>query len=267
MEPSAAIAIIETDLRELARSVLGEKFGAKWIEAVLDTDAIAELEGRREEERKRRSPAIVVEDLIAYTHAYELQTMIERRWELFATSLGKKREFTVLMDKVNDYRNAPAHSRELLPYERSLLEGIAGEVRTKVIAYRSSQAPDASYYPIIESVRDSFGTSASLRSPIHAADVTVTGRRLHVGDVVRFECRGWDPQSRKLTWVLSNIGAETIAKAAGSEVVIELVVRDQNVGAGFYPHIRVVSAGRYHRHEGYDQEVIFHYAVDPPGPS
>lgn len=252
MEPSAAIAIIETDLRELARSVLSEALGANWLEAVLDRNAISELEARREEERKRREPVAVDEDLLAYTYAYELQTLIEKRWDPFAPALGAKREFSVLMDMVNDYRNAPAHSRELLPHERSLLEGIAGEIRTRVTAYRSSRGPDASFYPIIESIRDSFGHTPESLDPDNLAYVD-TGRRLHVGDTVTFECRGWDPQGRDLLWGLRVALLKHGPSASGTEAVLEWVVSEAEVGVNCQADIFMSHAGKYHRHTYADQ--------------
>jgi Swt1-like HEPN len=164
MEPSAAIAVIETDLRHLVRVVLEKAHGSDWLAKNLDAATIHRLQERLEEERKRRAPAKVSSDLMAYTHLYELRTVIEKNWQEFSPALGEKKEFVVLMDKVEDFRNAPAHSRELLPHERSLLDGIAGTVRTQVAMYVSSQDPDKRHYPVIESIRDSFGNEPTPES-------------------------------------------------------------------------------------------------------
>jgi hypothetical protein len=221
VDPSEAIAIIETDLRELAKVVLTSARGGDWLQSTLDPAEIDELQGRLEEERKRRTPAVVPDELIAYTHIYELRKIIEKNWQFFAVALGEKKTFVVFMDKVEDYRNAPSHSRELLPHERSLLEGIAGEIRSRATAYRSSQAPDASYYPVIESIRDGFGNTPD-RLSTEVATTTEVGVRLRPGQVLRFECRGWDPQGRELIWRIGRVFA-SYAKgdpARGPSVVL-----------------------------------------------
>jgi hypothetical protein len=264
MEPSAAVAVIETDLRVLTRVVLQEVDGPQWMEKDLDAGTLESLEARREEERKRRAPSGVPADLLGYTHLYELRTLIEKHWTAFAVALGQKREFAVLMDKVEDYRNAPAHSRELLPHERALLEGIAGEVRSKVTAFRSQRGPDASYYPVMESIHDSFGNEADLSSRNLGSVAVHTGLRLRPGDVVRFEARGWDPQGRELTWEYGPIFAGQGGAVTGTEVAFDWVVREEDVSVGWFLEIQVTSSGRYHRHRSYDDRVTFHYAVDPP---
>jgi len=266
VDPTQSIAIIETDLRELARAVLSEVHGPGWLEEAFDSDAIGELRGRLEEERKRRAPVAVPEDLLSYTHIYELRKMIEKEWALFAPSLGERREFSVFIDKVEDYRNAPAHSRELLAHERSLLEGIAGDIRSRVTKYRSTRAPDASYYPVVEWVRDSFGNTNDGTSMLGMLD---TELRLRPGVVLTFDCRGWDPQGREITWRVSQVPGftdfrEDVPTVTGTTASLEWTVAEQDVGMNFYLHVSMRSSGPYHRLGSYDQDVSFHYIVDPP---
>ena len=97
------------------------------------------------------------------------------------------------------YRNASAHSRELLGHERAFLEGIAGIIRTKVTMHRSAMDSNRKHYPVIESVRDSFGNAATQLDPNGIATLE-THITLQVGDVVTFEANGWDAQGRDLSW-------------------------------------------------------------------
>lgn len=262
MEPSAAIAIIETDLRHLVGVVSSRKHGPDWLEERVDAALLETLRSRLEEEAKRRRPARVQTDLASYTHLYELRRIIEEDWQTFSEALGEKRAFVVLMDKVEDFRNAPAHSRELLPHERSLLEGIAGYVRTQVTTYLSAQSPDTRHYPVIESVRDSFGNQPAMRG---AGDPTSleTGLILQVGAEVTFEARGWDPKGRELTWQFG-LNWEPRGIATGSEAAFTWTVDEADVGRNCYFVVTLKSPGPYFRHTGYDQRVDMMYEVEPP---
>lgn len=263
VEPSAAISVIETDLRRLVRVVLQSSIGENWASKVFDGQVSEKLRERLEEEKKRRDPATVPTDLTAYTYLYELRNVIEKRWDFFSKALGAKREFSVLMDIVEDFRNGPAHSRELLPYERALLEGIAGKVRTQITRYVSSTSPDAKHYPVIEWIRDSFGNELS--SPgAGSSNYVQTGLRLQVGDTVAFVARGWDPQGRELTWRWGRTFASLGPKVGGTEVAFTWKVTKEDVGERFFIEIDLIGAGPYHRQGGYDDRVAFHYAVEPP---
>ena len=260
MEPQAAIALIETDLRALVRSVLTDE---QWRSA-LGGGKTEDLQKRQSEEAKRRSPAVVPSDLLQYTHFYELRQIIVAKWDQFAAALGKKRDFEVWADQIEDFRNAPAHSRELLPFERSLLEGIAGAVRTRVTMFRSSQDSDMSYYPVIESVTDSFGHRLEQISTdgVTAAQFTTTVR-LRPGQEVTFQARGWDPQGRELTWGLA-AGNRHLESVVGNEVDVTWTVGESDVARYCHIYLSLTSSGKYHRYTSLDHQVVFRYQVDPP---
>lgn len=267
VEPGAAIAVIESDLRRLTERVLSAALGQGWLKDVLTADKLHELERRRGEERKRRSPAGVPDALLAYTHVYELRRIIESQWEDFKPAFGDRKEFAVFLDKVEDYRNAPAHSRELLPHERHLLEGIAGFIRTQATRYVSETDRDAKHYPIIEWVRDSFGNELEPDLTTFGTDRVDTGLRLQVGQVVRFECRAWDSQGRTLLWRWSPPGLVaqgTAFLARGAEAELEWLVREDDVQQDAQVSIMLLSEGRFHRHGSFDQHVGFYYDVEPP---
>jgi Swt1-like HEPN len=263
MESSASIAIIETDLRHLVTAVFRQKYGQSWQSQALQEPVRAKLQERHDEERKRHFPAAVPSDLMSYTHLYELRQIIERNWGEFASALGAKKEFMVLMDKVEDFRNAPAHSRELLPHERTLLEGIAGEVRTKVTVHLSQQSADTRYYPVIESVRDSFGNEAHNLDSTQSL-VCNTGLRLKVGQDVLFECRGWDPHGRTLTWMWGTNKGVDRNGGEGNEVSFTFTPQPEDVGLNCVIAIDMSSDGQYHRHQIFDQRATFSYDVEPP---
>lgn len=257
MEPGQAIAIIETDLRRLIRAAMRNE--GNWLTRAFGEEAVAELGARQLEESRRRSPAVVPSDPLEYTHLYQLRTLINKNWQLFASPLGAKKDFDVLIGIVEDFRNAPAHSRELLPHERLLLEGIAGKIRTQVTNFVSTQSADAKHYPIIELVRDSFGNTAS-----ESKQIVATGLTLQVGDVVTYQCRGWDSQGRELTWRWGVTSAISGPATTGTEVEIQWVVKPEHVASFVHLEIQLLSNGQFHRHRFYDDEATFRYTVDPP---
>ena len=53
MEPSAALAVIETDLRHLVRALLAKAHGSDWLAKSLHAAKVDELQARLQEERKR----------------------------------------------------------------------------------------------------------------------------------------------------------------------------------------------------------------------
>lgn len=271
MDPTAQIAIIETDLRRVVQAVLGGTDNSTWIRDVLAPGTVDDLNSRRKEEMERRAPAGVPQSLLAYTHFYELRKIIEKNWEKFAPVLGAKKEFVVLADIVEDYRNAPAHSRELLPHEVAMLQGIAGTIRTQVTVFLSTTSPDRKHYPIIEAARDSFGNEMSESISFDNDAIVSTGLRLNIGDEVSFDLRGWDPQGRELTWTMEMYPHQPGNRSdgicwKGTEVVLHWTACEEHVAAHTMVQISVQSSGSYHRYQGYDARVTFNYAVDPPDP-
>lgn len=266
MEPSAAISIIETDLRYLVAEVREGQVGREWLVSVLGEPAVAQIEQRRHEESKKREPSVVTGDLLEYTHIREIRKCLDSLdWGRVEATLGPKRKFDSLLDLVENYRNPVAHSRQLLPYERALLEGVAGLIRTRATLHRSSMDTDQKHYPLIESARDSFGNAFAKIEPLDSMATHRTGMTLQVGDVVTFEVKGWDAQGRDLRWRIQNgLAGRKIAEGAGTDVSMDWVVQESDVA--IYVSIAVVlsSSGRFHRHTHHDQMILFTYSVDPP---
>lgn len=256
MEPSEAVNVVESVLRDAIRGVLGEAW--RDVPGV----NVPTLEERRVEEGKRRNGAVVDEDLLAYTHLWDLQEIVLRRWEQFKPIFKDQSRFKVYMGRLDDFRNAPMHSRALLPFERDLLSGIAGEFRNVLTLWRSEKAPDMSWYPRIESITDSLGNSLNLNQAI-----VVVPARLQVGEVLTFRCVGWDPQDRELTWTLKaqSLVSPELDRQTGGEATLTWRVQDQHVAESSIVVIEMRSSGKYHRHmTGIDANVTALYAVEPP---
>lgn len=254
MEPTEAINALEVAFRDLIRMVWGDQ----WLEK--SKLPRAPLEAKLNEEQAKRRGAKVSTDLLDYTEFTQLGNVLLANWGDFAPALGKKKYAEAYIDRLNGLRNAPMHSRVLLPFERDLLAGLVGEFRNLIAIYRSERGPDMQYYPVIESAVDSFGNSS--------LGMNETGIRLKIGDVVSFSCSASDPQGRELTWEISSQLTPTvlnkIARQRGNEVALDWIVDEREVGEEVRIVITVTSSGKYHRRSGHDDARFFSYSVDPP---
>jgi hypothetical protein len=200
---------VEVVLRGLIAQVLEAEFGSEWIEKCGTVEKIQRWRDRREEERKKRDGTVIEERLIFFADFTDLLPIIKKHWPLFKPCLGDKKTFEAYMGRLEDFRNAPMHSRTLVDFEQNLVDGMTGEIRNKVTLFQTEANAADRHFPRIEFVRDSFGRVAA-DGQLLPPDITV-----HPGDEVVFECSGWDPEDRPLKWRWGVIGGE-IAEAEGA---------------------------------------------------
>lgn len=269
LEPSTAVTTLEAALRQLMAREYERVFGATWLESV-STDGQREKwqELYEEEARRRHGVAVVPQAGLAYSELSHLVAIAEGNWEPLSAALGARKKILPLLEHVVRLRNSAQHSRELMPFERDLVAGVAGLVRNEVTLHMSSQDPAGDFYPRIESAYDSFGAQVVIVSPEDQnagsvnSDVT-----LHPGDVVTFTATGTDPQSRDLLWRLypySSVETPWVRAGSGETVGLEWVVADEHVQIHLTVGLQLVSDGQHHRAGLYDQMVFFYYRVDPP---
>lgn len=272
MEPTDALRSIETALRLVIRDVLGE---TEWLLAPGAPEE-ARLRERRAEEDRRRDGATVSSNLLDYTETYHLTAIVERNWEKFQPVFRDKGRTPAFFGVIEDVRNSIAHSRDLVPFERDLISGIAGQIRNQVSLFRSSQTQSARYYPLIESVSDNFGrTGQRIGSSYLSFDSTAP--RLEVGDVLTFTGTAFNGRGKIVKWqLLPGIGsiidantASAIEVAEGDAVTFDYTVQERDIGEHFPVHILITTDSKYHRSTlphrwPYDDNWGFVYAVNPP---
>lgn len=266
LEPAHALGVIENALRIAIRERL-----PTW-QTALGEEAVQRLQEKADEEDKRRDGTVASKDLLDYTETYQLTTLILKHWNSgdFKPVFDDKPRTTVWFGVVSDYRNAVAHGRQLLDYERDLLSGVAGQVRNQVALYRSSATSQARYYPLIEHAEDSFGRAAERGLAVGPQG----GLRLDVGDTLSIRASAV-PSTRNfdLRWTLDvkpfsdpALGvSEGEVVVVGPEVEIQYVVRPEDVREGTFVRLVLASKSQYHRHhEGYDDAVWWPIVVNPP---
>lgn len=269
MDPAEAVATCEQAIRQLVRHVVSSTEGLT-LEALAGEKAISRWRERADTEAKKRQPRGVVvtsSELLDYSDLFALIELLHKSWEKFKLALGKEKEVLALLKRLDDMRNTIAHGRELLPFEKELAAGIAGDIRNRVTIYMSSRDEDDDFYPRIESLTDDFGSAADCeRTVIHSRATLQTNITLNVGDRVRFVCHGTDPQGRTLLWRLSTRSlGRTGLTAQGNDVEFEWVVATTDVSKSTYVTIELAADGTaYHRWRTHDGQVAVRYEVKPP---
>lgn len=200
----------------------------------------------------------VEERLLYYADFYDIKTILDKRWELFAPALGEKKTMAVWLEELEKLRDPDAHRRELLPHQKHLALGISGEIRGRIVRYRSKQETADDCFPRIESARDNFGNIWTQGQKLHTA---ITETHLRPGDQLDFIITAADPLGEKLLYRMDIKGNS--GPWQESEV-FSLTVTEQHIGRYFKIDLHVKSQRQYHAHNSYDAWVEFMYTVLPP---
>lgn len=277
LSPSEALRTCERALRQLMRHAYRAEWGDDWLAHVASEELRDKWTARKRDEtqaRASRGVAQLPDDELEYAQLFELRDIAYRHWSPLHPALGDRKETAVLLKRFDRLRNSVAHSRDILPFERDIMSGIAGEIRNKVTIYMSSQDPAGDYFPRIESITDSFGNTfngSDPNSPNAFISTIQTGLGLRVGDTVTFDCVGTDPHGRELEWELhhSNMAQRsTVERARGQQATLVWKVEDKHVriNATVVLLLTTVDA-TYHRFNGYDEQVdwIFDSVLPPEG--
>lgn len=258
MDITQALKDTENSLRDFITAVLREKLGEFWIDCSgVSAERIDKWKERKASETKRQKTGVVEERLIYYADFYDLRTMLKKHWAgEFSTALGNWKTLDVWLDELEKLRDPDAHRRELLPHQKHLVLGITGDIRTRIVRYRSKHETSEDYYPRIESARDSLGniyTYGTLR-------ITETGMRLRVGDAIEFVITATDPMGEPLKYGLYNSSNTSWQ----DNNVISLRLKEPDVGKTFNAILAIKSNRQYHAENGYDDVVVFKYEILPP---
>ncbi len=181
-----------------------------------------------------------------------------RNWQEFTEALGDWKTMEVWLKELERLRD-PDAQRELLPHQKHLILGISGEIRNRIVRFRSTQDTEEAYFPRIESARDSLG---NIWTPGSRAIVS-TGMRLRPGDVIEFVVTASDPLDEPLKYELS-FGPLEVA-ALQDVGTFSLRIEQKHIGNNFYVYLRVISSREFHASPGYDDSVTFLYQVLPGG--
>lgn len=190
-----AISTTENVLRDLIVRQLSLSTDASY-EQVLSWSPkdVARLAKRRADDERRRSGMEVSQRLIDYTDLSHLRSIVEAHWNEFEACFGDEAETLLFLERLEDFRNPAMHSRGLVPRERALAVGIAGQLRDQVTRFRAVQDQDDDPFPRIEYIKDSTGRDCRANQSPHPL--------VYPGTVIEFEASAWDPSGGDITWAV-----------------------------------------------------------------
>ncbi|MGA7577084.1 MAG: Swt1 family HEPN domain-containing protein [Desulfobaccales bacterium] len=252
----------ENALRDFIASILHNKFGEKWAEkSGLSPERIKKWQDRKAEEEKRQKFGTVEERLIYYADFYDLETILQKNWDgEFKEALGDWKTIKVWLDELGKLRDPEAHRRELLPHQKHLALGIAGEIRTRLVRYRSKQETSEDYYAKIESARDSFG---NIITPGRPGDKYCHPKtKLRPGDSIDFVVTASDPLEEELGYII--IVDHEDSKNWQKDNSFSIKISEKHVKKYLSIELRIRSPRKYHPFRDYDESVEFIYEVLPP---
>ena len=245
-------------MRDFIEETLKKEYGDEWIEHCGVTEERVEIwKDRQEQERKRQRTSSIDERLLYYADFYDLKPILRKNWSLFEPCFGKLKRFDVYLDTLEIYRNPEAHRRALLPYQKSLIEGISGDIRTSITLYKSQQAPENEFFPRIEYVRDSLGNVATSDDKI-----VITNRMLRPGDEITFMVEAWDPYGEPLEYSLNSGSLESVAEWSANPTMV-WTVAERDIRLNVFVDVRMRSKRKFHANRGDDDSVSFEYTVLP----
>jgi hypothetical protein len=261
MDVTQALKDAENSLRDFIFAALNATHGDSWLDHLgVSSDRIAKWKERRDTEAKRQEAGVVEERLLYYADFYDLFPVIKKNWQLFAPVFGELRTIEVWLKELERLRDPDAHRRELLPHQKHLVLGISGEIRNRIVRYRSKEETAEDYFPRIESVRDSLGhiwTAGSGLSDLISGKVT-----LRPGDVIDFVVTANDPLGQPLSY-----GMRLLARSG--EIVWQnsgtwsLRIGEGDVSRTFFVDLMVKSCRDYHARSQSDDLVTATYQVLP----
>jgi hypothetical protein len=263
MDTTQALKDAENALRDFMAVVLARCLGQDWSKKCgVSSERLAKWYEIKEVENKRQEAGVVDERLIYYADFYDLKTILKKNWSgELSQAFGDWKTFEVYFDELEKMRDVDAHRRELLPYQKHLVLGISGEIRSRIVRYRSKKETAEDYFPRIESVRDNLGhiwIPAPDRST--SADIVATGAVLRPGDALDFIITASDPENSPLQFGLEITGQSSIWQDDPS---VSFRVTDDHIRRNFYVELLIRSSRKYHARSGYDDKICFSYQVLP----
>ena len=250
----------ENSLRDLILWLMVEKFGLNWENKCGISDKRLQIWQERLASEAKRGIVSLDNRLIYYADLYDLETIIHKNWNTtFVSVFQSKKEIEVILNYLEQYRNADSHRRELLPHQKHLIIGIAGELRSQIIRYRSSIMNKKKYFPVIECVRDNLGNIC-----LQSNELISTNTVLVPGDILSYTVTASDPEDRLLQYSIELANGPMFQGGKWqNENYFEVTIEESHICEALYVQICIKSDRKFHAKRNRDDVVCFKYSVLP----
>lgn len=254
-----ALKDTENALRDTIFDVLNKKYGRDWVNKCgVSAERIVKWNERKNMEQLSQASGVVEERIIYYADFYDLQTILKKNWsEGFHNIFGEFKAMSVWLDELEKIRNPDAHRRELMPHQKHLVLGISGEIRTRLVRYRSKMETSEDCYPRIESARDSLGNIHTYGGSKKTTNV------VRVGDEIEFVITASDPLGGEISYAMTVSGHHHGQNWQNGNS-FSLRFNESHVRRQFSLMLWIRSDRKYHANGESDDSVTFLYDVLPP---
>lgn len=252
------LKILENSVRDIITFVLTKRFGPDWIKDLnISADRIQRWRDRRSVEESRLKGNILEARLIYYSDFYDLQNIIDKHWDDgFLDVFQDKKTVSIFLKEAEKLRDPNAHRRELFDYQKHLIKGISGELRTRIMKYRGKKENPDDFFPVVEAVTDSLGISIS--NPGYAQCIQ-SGKVLKVGDTVEIIAFSTDPLGGEIEYSIDRIGHNNWSKSNKATITFE----KSDIGRCCDIQIKVKSTRDFHAYGDFDDYAEIRYVVLP----
>lgn len=160
------------------------------------------------------------------------------------------------LNELEKYRDSDAHRRPLFEYQKHLIVGISGELRSRLVRYRSKMENIGDYFPRIDVVRESLGR---IWKPYSVTGMMPTTVR--VGDEVEYLVTATDPVGADLLYSCKKHWSP-FAQLSNSNN-LKYKFSDQDIGRLIEVRLMIKGTQEHHAHPDCDDQVVFSYDVLP----
>lgn len=255
MDIGQAIKDSENALRDFLEYSLERNLGADWTEKCSIPAARVDKWHERKAQSEIDSAPNSGEERILYYAPYEdLYDLISHNWiGDFQATFTDRDQLLAYLKVLEKYRHPDMQRRELLVYQKHLILGISGELRSKITAFRSLMEIGKEGYPRVEYIKDSLGNMWVPGKPRRVK----TNCNLHPGMTIEFIVQANDPEGMPLEYKLHGDKWQ-------SGNILFFTVAPKHVQKQAQLSITIRSPRKFHAYPlGYDDRVVFEYQILP----
>lgn len=257
MDITQSLRAAENALRDLIYELLSARNPHNWESKLgISEERKQRWEERQKIEGKRQKGAPIEGRLLYYADFYDILSILDKNWSIFSDALGDKKTIEVWLNELERLRDPNAHNRELLPFQKSLISGISGDLRARILRYRNKMENSDDYFPKIESVRDSVGHSWSPGHTSLMKKITV-----HEEDQIEIVMSATDPLGEPLEYGYQWHPGGTPTWTTENTFII--TITDKNIGRMKELHVKIRSKREIKAYGLHDDFKMFHYDVLP----
>lgn len=255
MEISQSVKDAENALRDFTVYSLERNLGTEWpAKCGLPPARIDLWRERKTQSETESAPNSGEENLIYYAPFEDILEIINQNWiGDFQATFNDREQLMAYLKILERYRHPDKQRRELFVYQKHLLLGITGELRSKITAYRSLVEAGKEGYPRIEYIKDSLGNMWVPGKPRRVK----TANNVHPGMQIEFIVKAHDPEGMPLEYKLHG-GKWQSGNILFFDVLPKHVQKQAQLS------ITIRSPRKFHAFPlGYDDRVVFEYQILP----